>query len=206
MANYCKKSSLENIAAAIKTVSGDSHALTFPEQFVSSINNLELVEQKSTPNVLLHSDFTTYKVPKGRYDGGVISVTPETKTVTPTSTTQSVTASANKVLEQVIVSALPGFQILVGTYDVGSSVASSWTVSGITEFTPMGAVIVSTDTDYIYDGCVGVASEKLGSYYGVADGNSDPGGTMSSGIVLGANSVSITANFQYTYKYIIWGK
>ena len=208
MANYCKKSSMQEVASAIKSASGNSHAITFPDQFVSRVNNLELVEQKSNPSVTLHKDNTSYTLPKGRYNGGTISVTPEAKTVTPTNAVQSVQASANKALSQVTVSALPGFRVLTGTYDTGSStiVTSSWTVSGINDFTPMGAVIMKAGLTNTNNICAGVASEKKGSYYGVTTSSSTPGGTLSSGITLGTNSVTITAQFEGVYRYVIWGK
>lgn len=51
---------------------------------------------------------TSYTVPKGYHSGsGKVTVVPETKTATPTKTTQSVTPTAGKVLSKVTVDPIP---------------------------------------------------------------------------------------------------
>lgn len=50
---------------------------------------------------------TSYTVPKGYTDGGTVKVVTETKTATPTKSTQSVTPSSGKVLSKVTVNPIP---------------------------------------------------------------------------------------------------
>lgn len=55
----------------------------------------------------LDTSTTSYTVPKGYTDGGTVSVSTETKTATPTKSTQSVTPSSGKVLSKVTVNPIP---------------------------------------------------------------------------------------------------
>lgn len=57
----------------------------------------------------LDTSTTSYTVPKGYHSGsGTVKITTETKTVTPSETSQSITPSTGKVLSGVTVNAIPG--------------------------------------------------------------------------------------------------
>ena len=61
-----------------------------------------------TINKTLDTSTVSYTIPKGNHSGtGKVSITPETKTVTPTKSTQNITPTAGKVLSKVTVNAIP---------------------------------------------------------------------------------------------------
>lgn len=55
----------------------------------------------------LDTSTTSYTVPKGYTDGGVVDIATETKSATPTKSTQSITPSSGKVLSKVTVNPIP---------------------------------------------------------------------------------------------------
>lgn len=56
----------------------------------------------------LNTTTTSYTIPKGYHDGtGAVSITTETKTATPTKSSQSITPTTGKVLSSVTVAAIP---------------------------------------------------------------------------------------------------
>ena len=61
-----------------------------------------------TINKTLDTSTVSYTIPKGNHSGtGKVSITPETKTATPTTSTQNITPTAGKVLSKVTVNAIP---------------------------------------------------------------------------------------------------
>ena len=61
-----------------------------------------------TINKTLDTSTVSYTIPKGNHSGtGKVSITPETKTATPTKSTQDITPTAGKVLSKVTVDAIP---------------------------------------------------------------------------------------------------
>lgn len=61
-----------------------------------------------TINKTLDTSTVSYTIPKGNHSGtGKVSITPETKTATPTKSTQNITPTAGKVLSKVTVNAIP---------------------------------------------------------------------------------------------------
>ena len=61
-----------------------------------------------TINKTLDTSTVSYTIPKGNHSGtGKVSITPETKTATPTTSTQNITPTAGKVLSKVTVDAIP---------------------------------------------------------------------------------------------------
>ena len=88
-----------------------------------------------TINKTLDTSTVSYTIPKGNHSGtGKVSITPETKTVTPTKSTQNITPTAGKVLSKVTVNAIPdsyvqptktGVAKANGTYNVREYVTLS---------------------------------------------------------------------------------
>ena len=92
-----------------------------------------------TVNKTLDTSTVSYTIPKGNHSGtGKVSITPETKTVTPTKSTQNITPTAGKVLSKVTVNAIPdsyvqptktGVAKANGTYNVREYVTLSVNVA-----------------------------------------------------------------------------
>ena len=92
-----------------------------------------------TINKTLDTSTVSYTIPKGNHSGtGKVSITPETKTVTPTKSTQNITPTAGKVLSKVTVNAIPdsyvqptktGVAKANGTYNVREYVTLSVNVA-----------------------------------------------------------------------------
>ena len=88
-----------------------------------------------TINKTLDTSTVSYTIPKGNHSGtGKVSITPETKTATPTTSTQNITPTAGKVLSKVTVNAIPdsyvqptktGVARANGTYNVREYVTLS---------------------------------------------------------------------------------
>lgn len=72
----------------------------------------------------LNTTTTSYTVPKGYHNGsGKVSITPETKTVTPSKSVQNVAPSTGKVLSKVTVNAIPAaYQDVTGVTAVAAHV------------------------------------------------------------------------------------
>ena len=92
-----------------------------------------------TVNKTLDTSTVSYTIPKGNHSGtGKVSITPETKTATPTKSTQNITPTAGKVLSKVTVNAIPdsyvqptktGSIAANGTYNVREYVTVSVNVA-----------------------------------------------------------------------------
>lgn len=73
------------------------------------ITAVEGIAEKGGVSATLDTASTSYTVPAGYHDGsGKVSITLETKSVTPTSAKQEITPTAGKVLSKVTVGAIPG--------------------------------------------------------------------------------------------------
>ena len=69
---------------------------------------IENMENWGAVNPSLDEKTTTYTIPKGYHSGtGKVTITPETKTVTPTKKQQKITPAAGKVLSEVTVEPIP---------------------------------------------------------------------------------------------------
>ena len=224
MANYCKKSSLDSIAAAIRGRSGKNNLLSFPNDFKDEIDALEIVQSKGSPSETLDATTKIYTIQKGRYTGGSVSVIPDTsQELTPSSSSQSISGQNGKTLAKVKVKAVPLYKIAEGLLQPSSS-RTSWSLTGLS-FQPEGAIMValgSVDLLKTY-GIAGITNDLHGtSGYGYARSYSSsgaPGAVVSSPISLGTDSVSIT-NPQVTdpskgtqagllsdpYYYCVWGR
>lgn len=110
----------------------------------------------------LDTSATSYTVPKGYTDGGTVKVVTETKTVTPTKSTQNVTPSSGKVLSKVTVNPIPD------TYVDASTVATNTKNYEITLAKASGWVLLTTlDAEvmaYINDKNLKVSLTPIGDY------------------------------------------
>ena len=68
----------------------------------------------------LDTSTKSYTVPEGYTDGGTVNIVTETKTVTPTKSSQSVTPSSGKVLEKVTVNPIPDTYVDARTVSTNS--------------------------------------------------------------------------------------
>lgn len=81
----------------------------------------------------LDTSTTSYTVPKGYTDGGTVKIVTETKTVTPTKSTQNITPSSGKVLSKVTVNPIPDTYVDASTvatntknYEITLTKSSGW--------------------------------------------------------------------------------
>lgn len=75
------------------------------------------ISNNGSVSTTLNTSVTSYTIPKGYHSGsGKVSITTETKTVTPTKSSQSVTPTTGKVLSNVTVSAIPSNYVDITTY------------------------------------------------------------------------------------------
>ena len=73
------------------------------------ITAVEGIAENGGVSANLDTSATSYKVPAGYHDGsGTVAITLETKSVTPTASTQEITPTSGKVLSKVTVAAIPG--------------------------------------------------------------------------------------------------
>lgn len=94
--------------------------LANPASASELLNNKQLIDEdgnivtgtmpdNGTLTYSLNTSTTSYTIPKGYHSGsGNVSITTETKTVTPAKSSQSVTPTSGKVLSKVTVNAIPG--------------------------------------------------------------------------------------------------
>lgn len=79
---------------------------------------------------VLNTATTEFTIPEGYHDGtGVISITTETKSVTPTKQSQTITPSTNKVLSSVTVSPIPA-EYIITTIDIDNAAVAGNILDG----------------------------------------------------------------------------
>lgn len=99
-------------ASASEILSGET-AYVNGEKITGTMTNRGAVSQS------LNTSTTSYTVPAGYHNGsGKVSITTETKTVTPSSSVQTITPSSGKVLSEVIVNAATGASLPEWIYEV----------------------------------------------------------------------------------------
>ena len=145
MANYyCRKSSLEAIAAAIKTGLGLASSTKIKvSDFASRIGSFVIPTNRGSPTETLNTSKTSYPILKGKYTGGTVSVTTETKTATLSQGGSTVTPSSGKVLEKVTVPARDVFVAKSGLLTPTS--INTFTITGLT-FKPIGIAMYADET------------------------------------------------------------
>lgn len=223
MINYCKKSSLENLAQTIKNVSNDQTSLQFPEDFITKINNIKLIELKSNPNIILNKNNLTYTLPQGQYTGGSVSVIPEELTITPTNSNQPIN---DKILKKVTILPIENsnYKIETQLYTVSSKATNLNVFFPNSQISnPEGAMIVNLWANN--EGVILTQTSILNetANYGVTrkplSGTEAPGGVVKSPLQYTANSIycnnptiippngsTTTGKFyQGRYYCILWG-
>lgn len=120
-------------------------------------------------------DVTTisFTIPKGYHSGtGTVSITLETKSVTPTKATQKVTPTSGKVLSEVTVNPIPdAYQDITGTTATEASVLDGDVFIGADGEQKTGAIPRNGDVSTTIDGLTST-SVKIAAGY-------TPGGTVS---------------------------
>lgn len=93
-------------------------------------------------------------IPEGFTSGGKISITPETKSVTPTKTAQDITPTSGKVLSKVTVGKIPeAYQDVTGTTATATDVTKGKIIVGAD-----GKTVTGTHTDPTFTLANGVLS------------------------------------------------
>lgn len=82
---------------------------------------IEGIEDHGAATAVLDTSATSFTIPAGYHDGsGKVSVTTETKSATPTKSTQTISASSGKVLKSVSVAAIPSAYQNVSSVTAGA--------------------------------------------------------------------------------------
>lgn len=114
-------------------------------KFVTSSGTLTTgtMTNRGAVTATLNTSTTSYTIPAGYHNGsGKVSITTETKSVTPTTSAQTITPSSGKVLSSVTVAAIPSGHI---TTDDATATAAD-ILSGKTAYVS-GAKVTGTMTD-----------------------------------------------------------
>lgn len=102
--------SIQAVANAIKSKTGNSNALQFPGDFVDAINGIDTyanaTDKVSPQTVTLTPSSPTYSIQPGMHDGNdIVQIVTEDQTVTPSTSDVVVTAPTGKFLGAVTVNA-----------------------------------------------------------------------------------------------------
>lgn len=222
-------SSLQGIANSIKSKCGISTStkLEFPgdasktNSFVGALKEIE-TEITITPKIspqqkTLTLNDTSFAISPGFHDGtGAVKINTQSKTVTPSSSQQTVTPDANYFLSSVLVKGIgSGKQVATGTFTQSGS--STVTISGFGSFQPSGiagflidrngiskdrtAAFQSFRTDVSY-ASVTVYNRKF--WEGRSVGTSGMFSFSNNSVTLSFSGTNIN-NFNGTYFYVVWG-
>ena len=107
-----------------------------------------------TVNETLDTSTISYTIPKGNHSGtGKVSITPETKTATPTKSMQNITPTAGKVLSKVTVNPIPdAYQNVSSVTAAAADVLSGKKIVSKTGEVVDGAIPVNGDVSATIDG------------------------------------------------------
>ena len=182
----------------------------------SGVETTGTMTNRGAVSQTLTTTTTSYNVPSGYHNGsGTVSITLDTATVTPSTSSQTVNPGTNKVLSQVTVNAIPGKygdatnktatsgDILSGKTAIGWDSTNSEAVSLTGSMTNNGAVyptaLEAGDSYTIpagyHNGLGTVTAESLSSQTGVDSGKSAiTSGTVLTGYQGWVNGTKITGN------------
>lgn len=219
---YCKKSSVQSVANEVKIRKG-SASIIQGSSIASDIDALVLPIQRGAPNTVLTASSTSKTIQRGKYTGGSIYVTPQSKTATLTPNGSTIAADSNKVLSSVTIPAKSTATFAYGNI-TPSSGATAISVSGLS-FNPIGFAIFptgsgswNTDTPQFMLGMFTKDGMKLGItgsnksgtlYYGVINAASVTfgNGSVSLSIITASlKGAAVNATFQAKqFTWISWG-
>ncbi len=140
------KSTLDDIANAIRSKGGTSAKLSFPTGMVNAINAIE-TEANITPKITAQTRYLTtsqksVNIEPGFHDGsGSVKIRLQSKSATPSASQQNITPDSGYFLSSVSVGGIgSGTRVYVGTKTV-SSESSSVTVT-CPSFTPTRVIFI----------------------------------------------------------------
>lgn len=89
------------------------HLVEGSTAYVDGVKITGTMKNNATTNKVLDADETTFTIPQGYHDGsGDVFILPESKTVTPAATSQTVVPTSGKVLTEVVVNPIPETYVL----------------------------------------------------------------------------------------------
>ena len=216
---YCKKSSLETLAAAIKAGAGmASSAKLKVSDFASKIASFVIPTNRGSPSETLNTSKTTYTIRKGKYTGGSVSVASQSKTATLSASGSTVSPDSGKVLEKVTIPARDVYLSKCGTFTPSAN--NTFSITGL-HFKPIGIVMYAS---YISTSAsqpqLAAFSWKDGESKGIAASSAMPSGAPVTSATVTTTNTSITiknvvatvsgSSFNCTWvlkqwTYFVWG-
>ena len=155
---------------------------------VGTMQNLGAVSQTLTTSA------TSYTIPAGYHNGsGTVSIVTETKTATPTKSTQTISPSTGKVLSSVTVNAIPAdYQDVTGVTATAGDVLAGASFVDSTGATVEGTIETNTSSDLTISG--GTVTAPAGYYA------TDASVTLGAGALAASATGSATVS-SLTYAY-----
>ena len=214
---YCKKSSVQALANEVKTRKGSSNNIQ-GRSIASDIENLVIPTQRGAPNTVLTTSSPSTTILRGKYTGGAVSVEPQAKTATLTSSGGYVYGDNNRPLSAVTVPASNVFQVVTGSI-TPSNGATSLSITGLS-FAPKGFIaVLANASGGVGNPYIGGIAYSGNTVYGVAAGSSAANGcpitsasvSVLSGSVTVSNIVATDSSAfsaKFTNKlleYMVWG-
>lgn len=139
---YCKESSLQALAAAIKNGAGIASATKLAvNQFAAKIRAFVIPTSRGSPIYTLDTTKTSQAIQRGKYTGGSVSVTTEIITATLTAGGSTVSPASGKVIEKVIIPARDDYLSKCGTFTPGAN--NTFSITNLT-FKPVGIVMYAS--------------------------------------------------------------
>ena len=149
-----------------------------------------------TVNKVLDTSTTSYTIPAGKHSGsGKVSISTETKSVTPKKTSQTVTPSSGKVIESVTVDAIPSNYIEPsGTLNVSSNgIHNVTSYASVNVNVPASGVELPTLNNRGYASDLLAGKQLIGQNGEIVEGSMVDRGSMSRTID-GINTTSVSGN------------
>ncbi len=180
---YCKESSLKALAAAIKNGAGIASTTKLAvNQFLVKINAFVIPTNRGSPSYSLSTSKTSQTLSKGKYTGGSVSVTSQSKTATLSASGSTVSPDSGKVLEKVTIPARDVFLAESRSFAPGST--NTFSITGLA-FKPVGIIMFCAYTKGIT-----YKQPQLASFYW--NNGTVKGTAVSSSVASGAPVTSAT--------------
>lgn len=182
---------------------GDANAADVPQGVTfSSENGLNIpgtMADNGTVNKVLDTSTTSYTIPAGKHSGsGKVSISTETKTITPTKSQQKVSASSGKVISEFTVNAIPSNYIEPsGTLNVtGNGTHNVTQYASVNVNVPASGVELPTLNNRGYASDLLAGKQLIGQNGEIVEGSMVDRGSMSRTID-GINTTSVSGNAGY---------